>query len=172
MTKNRFEALFTDQSKVLRLILIVSAIPLCIAYILEFGFGKIPCAMCVYERYPYFIGLFAAILGLTVPAPKIKEFCIITASFFFLVGIFVTLYHIGIEEKIFALPELCKAPKLSAHSLEDMESLIASRPIVRCDIASMKINGISLTVFNVFYGILALDIGLLYFIQKKKNGSR
>ncbi len=76
----------------------ISAIVLIAVYVLEYGFKMAPCEMCIIERYQYYSLIALGIIGLfsVDKLGKVTQYlmlCILT------LGVFYTLYHVGIERR-------------------------------------------------------------------------
>ena len=68
---------------------------------------------------------------------------------FGLYGIFFTIWHIGIEQKLFSGPEGCAASINNATSTEDLKKQILNKEIVSCDEVIWTIFGLSAATINL-----------------------
>ena len=143
----------------------ISAIVLIAVYVLEYGFKMTPCEMCIIERYQYYSLIVLGIIGLfsTDKLGKITQYlmlCILT------VGVFYTLYHVGIERSIFEGNSACSG---SFSSIIDKEALlenIEQAPLIRCDVATYLFNFISLAESNLIVTIMLLFSNLYLGFKK------
>ena len=81
------------------IVLLISSAAILSALIAEYVFDILPCQMCLYQRYPYyFIILFSIIYIITKKIPLASYYWI--NSFAFAIGLFFSVWHIGIAQKI------------------------------------------------------------------------
>jgi disulfide bond formation protein DsbB len=138
------------------------------ALIAQHQFGVKPCILCVYERYLFAaLGLMAALLSLYnniyVKAVTLAVAVSLSA---------LTIYHVGIENKIFPVFEACKAsvaapPPLDLPAQERIrimkENMAKNKNLVRCDEVTWRIFGVSATLL-----MLVLTLSFIPLIVLKK----
>jgi disulfide bond formation protein DsbB len=134
------------------------------AFIAQYVFHLDPCAFCIYERYPYAVGLFFALMALWKPvySPFWKK----ALSLCFLIGAGITFYHVLVEHKLIDPPQSCvsKFDITDATTIADLEADMASQSrVVRCDVVPIRIFGLSLAEYNLLLSFV------LVFICLKKN---
>jgi disulfide bond formation protein DsbB len=136
--------------------LIAAAFALIFAYISQYVFGYQPCILCIYQRIPFFviIGL-SAISLISKKFTKLVFFCCL---FLFSINAAIAIYHVGVEQKIFAGPSTCSSPNLNDFDdLEALKEAILSTKAVRCDEPQFFFLKLSMAAWNVIYcGFLAL----------------
>ncbi|WP_049751169.1 disulfide bond formation protein B [Neorickettsia risticii] len=147
-------------------LLVPSLLALFLAVILQYGFHYYPCALCIYERWPYFVSTIIAI-GLLLTENG-NRFLIYFAVASLLSGTLITLYHIGIEMHIFTMAENCAITYRDTLNIANLYEQIATNEIVRCD-DPQKLLGIRLTYLNLLY---SLGSALLVIFVCIKNESR
>ena len=143
----------------------ISAIVLIAVYVLEYGFKMTPCEMCIIERYQYYSLIVLGIIGLfsTDKLGKITQYlmlCILT------VGVFYTLYHVGIERSIFEGKSTCSGSFSSVIDKEALLENIEQAPLIRCDVATYLFNFISLAESNLIVTIMLLFSNLYLGFKK------
>lgn len=131
------------------------------AFVAEYGFHLKPCAFCLYERYPYAIGLFLSLLALLSETfrPLLKKLLVLC----FFVGAGITFYHILIEHKVVQPPESCvsKFDITDSTTVADLEADMASQErVVRCDVVPIRIFGLSLAEYNLVLSLFLLGVCL------------
>jgi disulfide bond formation protein DsbB len=119
-------------------IFLVSGFALIFAYFAQYGMGFEPCILCVYARIPYWIALGLSAISLLVPF--LRKYFSALSTVIFLAGSGLSFYHVGIELKIFDPPLACGVSRdLKDLSLEDLEKSIMKKPVVRCDVVTLRI---------------------------------
>ena len=120
--------------------------------------------MCLYLRYPYyFIILFSIIYIIAKKIPLALYYWI---NFFaFAIGLFFSVWHIGIEQKI--LPGLsgCSSIINNSQSLTDLKEQILNQNIITCDEITWSFMGLSAATLNSLLLIFLLLINTIFLIQ-------
>ena len=149
----------------------VSAGMLSFAYISQYGFGLDPCALCFYQRKPYFVviglGLLAyAIIGKNKKAALALLWgCVLSLC----VGSAIAAFHVGVEQHWWKGLESCSNYALPEHAtVADLKKFIMSRSVVQCDVPAFVLFGISMTGYN-FLICTAIAIGTGMLLLGKKN---
>ncbi len=115
--------------------------------------GLEPCALCIYQRYPYAIaiGLAGVGLGLSGQArtPGIV-FAVLAGlcAAAFLANAGIAAYHVGVERHWWAGTAECVGATGAAASLEELRARVLAAPVVPCDEVSWSLFGISLAGYN------------------------
>jgi disulfide bond formation protein DsbB len=135
---------------------IAAALALGIAIASERWGGLVPCALCLWERWPYRV---AVILGLavTVLPPKAARPVLVLLALTVLVGAALAAVHVGVEFRWWKspLPE-CAAPTFSGGSIAERLAHMPSVPAKPCDDPSYLIPGlpISMAALNLIFACL------------------
>ena len=140
----------------------LSFFALSFAYYAEYVWELDPCVLCVYERVPYMI-----LLGTSIAALFFKMLSLFIKFFqmILLVGALgLSLYHVGVEKKVFHPPLVCATPKaLKGLSVEDLEARVMKRKVMRCDQVHWRFISYSAAEWNVFiFFMLLLGMGILW----------
>ncbi|MEW7009191.1 disulfide bond formation protein B [Lentilitoribacter sp. EG35] len=117
--------------------------------------GYIPCALCLEQRTPYYVGAPILVLAalskiITVPA-IITRLLILIAGLIMLYGMGLAAFHSGVEWLWWPGPESCGAAAdgLSGNAGDLLADLNAKRP-PSCDKAALRVFGLSFAGWNVF----------------------
>ena len=146
------------------IVLITSVIAISIALIAEYFFEILPCKMCLYQRYPYyFIIIFSLVYFFTKKTPLAWYYWII--NFSFIIGLFISLWHVGIEQKI--LPGLsgCTNDIEKTNSLTNLKDQILKQNVISCDEIVWSFMGISAATLNSLLLILLLLVNTKFLMQ-------
>ncbi len=94
------KAIFSNPTLSFSLIALISFSSLSLAFIAEAIFNLEPCALCIYQRYPFAIGLLIGVIGLIMRnKDKILAPLLGICGLNFLVNSVIASYHTGIEQK-------------------------------------------------------------------------
>ena len=135
-------------------IFLISVTALAAAYTAEYGFGLLPCILCLYQRIPFALGI---VLGLLVIASaKAKKAgltigLLILSGFNFLINSALAFYHSGVERLWWKGFEGCSAPDLEGLSPAEMIEALQNTPAVRCDEIPWEMFGLSMANYNVAF---------------------
>lgn len=149
-----------------------SVFSLAAAYIAQYGFDLKPCILCLYQRLPYAGVIVLSLLSVFL----VKHYKIVTAIYilsviFLLIGAGIAFYHVGVEHKWFAGPDVCagqggETPK----TLEEMRAQLIGTKAVRCDQPQFIFLTLSMAGWNMLWALFlaATTIGIVY--KGRKNG--
>lgn len=121
----------------------------------QYGFGLRPCQLCLYQRVPYGVTIFLALLalGLRLDAKRAALMLGLCALAFAVDG-GLALYHVGVEQHWWAGPTSCSGGLGTVRSVEDLAALL-SKPIdiPSCDKVAWSLFGISMAGYNLLASI-------------------
>lgn len=152
-----------------------SILALILVLILENIFKFLPCALCIYERWPYFLILLLSITMLLREATKKIMFILIIAIA--IISVLLTGYHIGVEHHIFRASESCGINYRRVNNLSDLNRQLLSQPLAQCDMPQ-KLFNIPITYFNLAYSAAIIILGFImryyekyykYYYEQQKN---
>ncbi|GLI93407.1 disulfide bond formation protein B [Methylocystis echinoides] len=122
--------------------------------------GYLPCELCYKERIPYYAAfVLAPLAGLAAQTGRagLARATFLLLSLLFLADTALSIYHSGVEWKIFAGPSDCSGPLSSAASMDDFMKQLQTVKVVRCDTPTLWVLGLTLANWNVLIsGALAL----------------
>lgn len=166
-----------------RLLLIVAAAMAVSAYAgakMFEAFGYNPCALCLEQRWPYYIGIPLLFLSVSISkdfdrnSARKRAFSVVLflSLSLFLYSAFLAGYHSGVEWKWWAGPKDCAVGlKSAASSAADLLDMIKNTPYVSCGEPSLRILGLSLAGWN-FIVSLAISALLFATIRQQRQTNR
>jgi disulfide bond formation protein DsbB len=89
--------LFSDWRKLAILGLLIAVGAFGAALISQYFFGLQPCQLCIWQRYPYVIGIPLGLIGLVLAAPALSRLLLGLAALSFAVGVGIAVFHTGVE---------------------------------------------------------------------------
>ena len=154
-------------------IAIVAAAAIVTALIFQYGLGYAPCALCLIERWPYYVGIPLAVVVAVLAArhapPRVVTIGLGLLAIDFLVGFGLGAYHAGVEWKLWAGPTACTAGAAQIGG-NLLESLKHTR-IVPCDAATWRFLGLSFAGWNAVISIVLGLFALSVFHRRKEPAS-
>ncbi|MEM6603964.1 MAG: disulfide bond formation protein B [Pseudomonadota bacterium] len=141
----------------------IAVIVLASAHFMQHMLDLTPCELCIWQRYPYYIILFGAVL-----VPLHKEMLALWMQIIALfMGLALALYHSGIERNLWEGFTSCSTSPQKGQSVEDIIAQIQSAPLTRCDQIEFTIMGLSFSNINALISLIML-LGSLYFLKQWK----
>jgi disulfide bond formation protein DsbB len=137
---------------VINLFVVSSA--LFIEYILEVK----PCALCIYQRYPYYLILLLSALFFLKNNWKYSLMILMTLTS--IVGFFLAGYHVGIEYGVIDELSNCKTEISKNISKDMLLKELQSKLAPSCKVVEFKLFGMSLASINM---IMSLIFTILYY---------
>lgn len=146
----------TGMAAALTIALLAAAAPL-FAIGSETWWGLAPCALCLWQRWPYWVAAGLAALGVVLPGQARGALLVLAA-----LGAFASAaiggFHVGVEQGWWPSPlPGCAAATASggAASIEEMMRSLAAAPTKPCDAATYLIPGLplSMAAMNLIYGL-------------------
>lgn len=142
------------------------------ALIFQYAFGYAPCALCMWERWPYYLGVPVA--ALLVALNGFSSRGVLLLGFMVLVVLFATntglgSYHAGVEWGFWPGPTSCSSGGGSLASGNLIGSLQNSH-IVPCDRASWRFLGLSFAGWNVVVSVCLLLMAVCGSLRVAREG--
>lgn len=134
-------------------------------HLMQNVFGIKPCDLCIYERYPYYILLFGAVL---VPL-HFEKFAFYMQNMALAVGVVISAYHSGIERGWWQGFSACSANNTKGLSIDEIIKMMENTPLVKCNEISFSLYGLSLANYNFFISLSLTLFGILYLWTHRKN---
>ena len=154
------------------IVLLISSAAILSALIAEYVFDILPCQMCLYQRYSYYCIILLSLIYIILKKFPLNWYYWIS-TLFFAIGLFFSVWHVGIEQKI--LPSLtgCASKIQASQSLTELKDQILNQNIVACDEITWSFMGFSAATLNSLLIILLLLINSIFLVQniydKEKN---
>ena len=140
-------------------LLVASAGTLSVVWVMQYGFGILPCELCIWQRWPY-VGIVivasTAIIVRQWQQEDDQKFFSILAGIMATGGIFLALYHVGIEEHWWQrwspsiVSDCATTQSTVTMNLEELREYFMSRTSVppSCAQVSWSMFGLSLASYN------------------------
>ncbi len=137
------------------------AIPNLAAHGAERFLGLVPCAFCLLERKPYYVGFALAVVALIVGGRAAR------AVLWALVGVILcaaalSFVHVGVEQHFWPdpLPE-CTVPDFSGMTMAQRLAAMPARPAKPCEFPDFLIPGLPVSMTQMaFLYALVVSAGL------------
>lgn len=159
----------TRLTDMLALTALLAVLALGAALLSEGVLGLVPCALCLWERWPYRLMIGVGILGALWPAGRkpIAGLALVMA----LAGVGLGGAHVGVEQGWWPspLPE-CAAPRLGHGTISERLARMPDHPSKPCDEPTFLIPGlpVSMAALNLLLA-LALSAGLATSLIRKEH---
>jgi disulfide bond formation protein DsbB len=130
-------------------------VALCVAWIVQYGFGFAPCELCYWTRYGYWgvivIGLIATFYS---KRPKARKVWLNLTGLALLVVLGISVFQVGVEHGWWRGTDACVGVSTAGMSTEQMTQAIMNAPVVRCDQPAFLLLGLSMAGYNIIYALL------------------
>ncbi len=145
-------------------ILFFSIVSLLGAVYIEYILQEKPCKLCLYQRIPYLAAIFISFFGYNFNKNLLWLYLLLII---FIVSIFLSGYHSGIENNIFNEYSGCSVDNLNlTNKTELLNSLKNSLP--NCKDVNFRIFGLSLATLNFIISIIITVFIVNKIINEKK----
>ncbi len=145
-------------------ILFFSIVSLLGAVYIEYILQEKPCKLCLYQRIPYLAAIFISFFGYNFNKNLLWLYLLLII---FIVSIFLSGYHSGIENNIFNEYSGCSVDNLNlTNKTELLNSLKNSLP--NCKDVNFRIFGLSLATLNFIISIIITVLIVNKIINEKK----
>jgi disulfide bond formation protein DsbB len=135
----------------------------------ETWWGLAPCALCLWQRWPYWAAAGLAGLAIVIPG-RGRVAALSLAGLAALVSGVIGGFHVGVEQGWWPSPlPGCAAPTAAGPmSIDEMMRALAAAPTKPCDAATYLIPGLplSMAAMNLIYGA---GLGLLALALARKG---
>ncbi|MBI1363167.1 MAG: disulfide bond formation protein B [Proteobacteria bacterium] len=141
------------------------------AFVLEYGFGALPCHMCWLQRYGHWAMAGIATVSFVLPrlVPPLWGLAGTLAAAGY--GLYVAVYQILVQNKILPLPEGCASAGLKIEA--NVQDFLAAlqHPVVApsCDRVDFTLLGFSLAEWNTITMLGVLVVGGVFLCRWYKN---
>ena len=150
---------------------ILSLLAISSALIAEYSFDLEPCSMCLKQRHPYYFILIIFILFVVIHTfPRIWFYLGVQLASIY--GLFYSIWHVGIEQKILQGPVSCSGGLKTSASAESLKEQIMSKAIINCEDVIWSFFGFSAATINTFLLFYIFIFNVIYiqqFYAEKKN---
>ena len=155
----------------LAIILCISCITISIAFIAQYVFFIIPCEICYYQRYTYYLIIFTSIIFLSGKI-KFNLFYLILIEIFLFVGLIFSIWHFGVENNLIQGSSGCTLTEFNfnndnAKNLEELKNIIKDNPIAQCNEINWSFLGISMVFYNIILQFVLIIINTILIKRHK-----
>ena len=131
----------------------------------------IPCALCLQQRWPYYIGIPIGLLAVLSSAmnvpPVVTRTLLLLAGLSMLIGAGLGVYHAGVEWKFWEGPATCAtSADAITKNAGDLLNEINTQHGPSCTDASLRVLGLSFAGWNVIASVVLAGIAL-YGVTRK-----
>lgn len=134
------------------------------AWFSELVMGFVPCMLCLWERWPYYIGLPLAGVAFGLRGTRAYAPLCLALAAVFVVSAGLGAWHAGVEWKFFTAPD-CGGRTGGMASLEDFRKSLSTARVVLCDEAPMRVLGLSFAGWNA---VASAVIAALYALAGRR----
>ena len=154
------------------LLFFISIFSVSFALIAENFFGLQPCELCLKQRHPYY--LFILVILLSFVFQHFNKFLIsIFLQITVVYGLFYSIWHVGVENKLLDGPAGCSAGLSISKDTLSLKEQILNKQVISCDEVIWSFFGISAASINTILLIFIFIInGLymyMYYVKKEKK---
>ena len=155
------------------LVTLFSVVALASALIAEYYFDLQPCAMCLKQREPYYVIISSFIIVMILKWQD-KIWFYVGVQIVSIYGLFYSLWHVGIENKILAGPSSCSGGLNISKNTSSLKEQIISKAVINCEEVAWSIFGLSAATMNslllfLIFIINAIYVANIYGSKKEKN---
>jgi disulfide bond formation protein DsbB len=150
----------------LALALLAAAAPL-LARLSEDWLGLAPCALCLWQRWPYWVAAVVALAAAFVPGRALRRGMVAAAAVAVLASGAVGAFHLGVEQGWWPSPlPGCRAPTAAGTgaSVDELLRGLAAAPAKPCDAPAYPVPGLplSMAAMNLLYALGLGGIALIW----------
>ncbi len=158
---------FFKYKNILNFLLIFSAFSILFAFYVEYVLGHKPCNLCLLQRIPYILTIILIII-VTI-FKNLQRLVFLLLSLIFLLGTFLSLYHVGIEQGLISESFVCTDNVDT--SITDKAEILKQleNKAVSCKDVTFTIIGASLASINTFISLVITIITISIFIKYEKK---
>ena len=146
------------------LLFVISLISISSALIAEYLLDLQPCELCLKQRHPYYLILICLVfIFLLKKLNKIWLYLVIQFSSIY--GLFYSIWHVGVENKILKGPAGCSAMLTSSKNTTDLKAQILSKQVISCDEVIWSFFGISAASINTVVLLVIFILNAIYLLK-------
>ncbi|KQW28139.1 hypothetical protein ASE36_17035 [Rhizobium sp. Root274] len=133
--------------------------------------GYIPCALCLMQRNPYYIGIGVGVLAvlssiLRLP-PIVTKLLIATIAILMLVGMGMGIYHAGVEWKFWEGPVSCTIGATGGDTPVNVLDALNATKAPSCTEATLRVLGLSFAGWNVLTSAALAALAIWGLVRKR-----
>ncbi|MFN3635940.1 MAG: disulfide bond formation protein B [Rhizobium rhizophilum] len=132
--------------------------------------GYVPCALCLMQRNPYYIGIgvgFLAILSAVFRLPPVvTKALLIAIALLMITGMGLGIYHSGVEWGFWAGPDSCTIGATGGDTPVNVLEALNATKAPSCTDATLRVLGLSFAGWNVLTSAALAAIALWGALRK------
>lgn len=134
---------------------LVAAATIGAALVFQYGLGYLPCALCLLQRWPYYIGLPLGLAAIALaPQPLLGRLALAALGATFLVSAGLGVYHSGVEWSWWLGPSDCGgAAAPAAASMDQFLAQLETTRVASCTEAAWRFLGLSMAGWNALVSL-------------------
>ena len=140
---------------------LLSVIAIGSALIAEYYYNLEPCKMCLKQREPYYALIAVLIIFLIFRWQK-KIWFFLGVQIITIYGLFYSIWHVGIENKILPGPSTCSGGLDISNDTSNLKEQILSKAVVNCEEIIWSMFGLSAATINSLLLFLIFIINAIY----------
>tara|TARA_B100000575_G_C23040080_1_gene598636 strand:+ start:635 stop:1123 length:489 start_codon:yes stop_codon:yes gene_type:complete len=142
-------------------LLIISTFSITVALVAEYYFNLQPCELCLKQRHPYYFFILMCLIIVFIPK-FIKFYFYLLIQIASIYGIFYSLWHVGVENKVLQGPQGCSTGLSLSNNTSELKEQIFSKQVISCDEVIWSFFGISAATINTLVLLFIFTINALY----------
>ncbi len=152
-------------------LIVISITTILFALVAEYYFGLQPCELCLKQRHPYYLFIVVTLIIFFMPH-FYKTLMYILIQLGAIYGLFYSIWHVGVENKLLKGPSGCSAGLSISSNTADLKEQILNKQIISCDEIIWSFFGISAASLNTMVLLFIFVINGTYiynYYVKKEN---
>ena len=147
-----------------KFLFVISFMSISSALVAEYFFNLQPCELCLKQRHPYYLILICLVFIFLLKNLN-KIWLYIVIQFASVYGLFYSIWHVGVENKILKGPAGCSAMLTSSESASELKAQILSKQVISCDEVIWSFFGISAASINTLVLLVIFILNVIYLIR-------
>lgn len=127
--------------------------------------GYIPCALCLEQRGPYYLGIpilaLAVVLTFVKPQMRITRVLYLAFAIIIAYGFYLAVYHAGAEWAFWLGPSDCGGSAVLSTDTTNLLAQLETVKIISCTEAAARFLGLSFAGWNAVATLILTMLGLL-----------
>jgi disulfide bond formation protein DsbB len=132
--------------------------------------GYIPCALCLMQRNPYYIGIGIGILAVLSAVfrlpPVVTKLLLIAIAITMLISVGMGIYHSGVEWKFWEGPSTCAIGATGGDTPVNVLEALNATKAPSCTEATLRVLGLSFAGWNVLTSAALAALALWGVLRK------
>ena len=150
------------------IVFIICIIAITSALIAEFVFNILPCKMCLNQRYAYYFIIIIIIISYLYKNFS-KKLLFFFVEIGLLYGLFYSIWHVGIEQKILSGPASCSGQLNISNNTSDLKNQIIKQEIINCEEITWTIFNLSAATLNAILMLMLILFNTIYIFKLYNN---